>query len=87
MPQIIPITDLRNTNNISDTCHAKKEPIFVTKNGYGDLVIMSIETYEKMLEERKIDDAIAQSEAEYEVNGVLLDAKEALKELRRKNFG
>ena len=60
---------------------------YVTKNGYGDLVIMSIETYEKMLEERKIDDAIAQSEAEYEVNGVLLDAKEALKELRRKNFG
>ena len=87
MPQIIPITDLRNTNNISDKCHAQKEPIFVTKNGYGDLVIMSIETYEKMLEERKIDDAIAQSEAEYEVNGVLLDAKEALKELRRKNFG
>lgn len=87
MPQIIPITDLRNTNNISDACHAKKEPIFVTKNGYGDLVIMSIETYEKMLEEREIDDAIAQSEAEYEVNGVLLDAKDALKELRRKNFG
>lgn len=87
MPQIIPITDLRNTNSISDACHAKKEPIFVTKNGYGDLVIMSIETYEKMLEERAIDDAIAQSEAEYEVNGVLLDARDALKELRRKNFG
>ena len=45
MPQIRPITDLRNTNEISDACHAVKEPIFITKNGYGDLVVMSIETY------------------------------------------
>lgn len=46
MPQIRPITDLRNTTEISDICHAKQEPVFITKNGYGDLVIMSIETYE-----------------------------------------
>ena len=45
MPQIRPITDLRNTNEISDICHARKEPVFITKNGYGDLVVMSIETY------------------------------------------
>jgi hypothetical protein len=38
MPQIRPITDLRNTNEISELCHAKKEPLFITKNGYGDLV-------------------------------------------------
>ena len=48
MPQIRPITDLRNTNEISDLCHAKQEPIFITKNGYGDLVVMSIETYEAL---------------------------------------
>jgi prevent-host-death family protein len=47
MPQIRPITDLRNTNEISEFCHSKQEPIFITKNGYGDLVIMSIETYER----------------------------------------
>ena len=50
MPQIRPITDLRNTNEISDLCHASREPIFITKNGYGDLVVMSIETYEAMVE-------------------------------------
>lgn len=50
MPQIRPITDLRNTNEISEICHARQEPIFITKNGYGDLVVMSIETYEKMVE-------------------------------------
>ena len=47
MPQIRPITDLRNTSEISDACHARREPVFITKNGYGDMVIMSVETYEK----------------------------------------
>ena len=50
MPQIRPITDLRNTTEISDLCHARREPVFITKNGYGDLVVMSIETYEAMTE-------------------------------------
>ncbi len=49
MPQIRPITDLRNTNEISDLYHKQNEPIFITKNGYGDLVVMSIETYECQL--------------------------------------
>ena len=40
-----PITDLRNTNEISNQCHNSNEPIFITKNGYDDLVIMSNETY------------------------------------------
>lgn len=87
MPNIRPITDLRNTNKISDICHAKDEPVFITKNGYGDLVIMSIETYEKMLENTHIDSAIAEAEAEYNSGAELLDAKEVLSSLRRKHFG
>jgi prevent-host-death family protein len=87
MPKIRPITDLRNTNEISDICHARKEPIFITKNGYGDLVIMSIETYEAMLEEREIDASIAEAEAEYASDTQLLDARKALSTLRRRHFG
>jgi prevent-host-death family protein len=87
MPQIRPITDLRNTNEISDVCHARKEPIFITKNGYGDLVVMSIETYEEMLDTRAADEAIAEAEAEYHADGSLHDAKAALSSLRRKHFG
>lgn len=34
MPQIRPITDLRNTTEISDICHAKREPVFITQNGF-----------------------------------------------------
>ena len=54
MPQIRPITDLRNTTEISDICHAKREPVFITKNGYGDLVIMSIDAYERREEVLKL---------------------------------
>lgn len=49
MPQIIPIKDLRDTNKISDLCANSDEPIFVTKNGYGDMVVMSMKTYEEKL--------------------------------------
>ena len=56
MPQIRPITDLRNTNEISDICHgAGASPLFITKNGYGDLVVMSIETYEDLFETAATD--------------------------------
>ena len=87
MPQIRPITDLRNTSEISDACHARREPVFITKNGYGDLVVMSIETYEEMLDCIATDKAIADAEQEIVAGGQLLDAKEALGALRRKYFG
>ena len=87
MPQIRPITDLRNTNEISEICHAQKEPVFITKNGYGDLVVMSIETYEEMLENRALDGAIFEAEAEYAANQSLPDARSALALLRRKHLG
>ena len=87
MPQIRPITDLRNTNEISEICNAKNEPVFITKNGYGDLVIMSIATYESMHDTADTDSAIAEAEAEYTANGRMHDAKEALQTLRRKHFG
>ena len=44
MPEIRPIKDLRNTTEISKLCHENEEPIFITKNGYGDMVVMSVET-------------------------------------------
>lgn len=36
MPIIKPIADLRNTNEVSNICHTRKEPAFITNNGYGD---------------------------------------------------
>lgn len=43
MPQIIPIKNLKNTSEISEMCHKTEEPIYITNNGYEDMVIMSIE--------------------------------------------
>ena len=50
MPQIRPSSDLRNSyNDISDFCHKYGEPVYITKNGTGDLAVMSIETYERLV--------------------------------------
>lgn len=59
MPQIIPIKELKNTSEISDLCHKTNEPIYVTKNGYGDMVIMSIEKYESTLKKLEMYQDIA----------------------------
>lgn len=49
MPVIKSSADLRNSyNDISKQCHAYDEPVYITKNGKGDLAVMSIEAYEKM---------------------------------------
>ena len=58
-----PITDLRNTNEISNQCHDINEPIYITKNGYDDLVIMSNETFNNLSNNKKGNDIPSQSEA------------------------
>ena len=49
MAKIIPIRDLKDTSKISELCHSTKEPVYITKNGYSDSVIMSNEAYETQL--------------------------------------
>ena len=49
VPTIRPISELKNTTGISNLCHDIKEPVFITKNGYSDLVIMSIDTYARKM--------------------------------------
>ncbi|MCC8103817.1 MAG: type II toxin-antitoxin system Phd/YefM family antitoxin [Clostridiales bacterium] len=83
MPQIIPIKDLKNTSEISDMCHKADEPIYITKNGYGDMVIMSMETYENALQKLTMYKAIEISENQIK-NGQVKDARESLEELRQK---
>ena len=49
MPNIRYSADLRNSyNDISTYCHSYNEPVFITKNGKGDLAVMSMETYEEL---------------------------------------
>ena len=81
--QIIPIKDLRDTNKISDLCNESNEPIFVTKNGYGDMVIMSIKTYEEKLERIEMYEAILEGLEDIK-KGNVEDGPTVLKELHEK---
>ena len=87
MATIIPIRDLKDTAKVSKMCHESEEPIYITKNGYGDMVLMSMEAYEKLASIAKTDAAIREAETEFAETGELLDAREALTQLRRKHFG
>mgnify|MGYP001041375564 CR=1 FL=1 len=88
MPHIRSSADLRNNcNEISTFCPDRAEPVFITKNGRGDLAVMSIETYEKMINTFQTDIAIAEAEHELAMGVELLDAREVLTALRRKYFG
>ena len=83
MPQIIPIKDLKNTSEISQKCHNLNEPMFITKNGYGDMVIMSIETYEKMAYMNDIYGKIKQGENTID-EGITMTAMQSVDTLRNK---
>lgn len=87
MPVIMPIKDLRNTSEISDMAHRMQEPIFVTKNGYSDLVVMSSELYDKFARVTRIDQAIFESEKEMEEGGLSIDLDEAFEKLNKKYYG
>lgn len=81
MPQIIPIRDLKNTSVISDLCHKSPEPIYITKNGYGDMVIMSLEIYENTMKQLEFYRQIALSEQQI-IEGKVKNASDSLKEMR-----
>jgi PHD/YefM family antitoxin component YafN of YafNO toxin-antitoxin module len=83
MPQIIPIRDLKNTSEISEMCHAVGEPIFVTKNGYGDMVVMSMEAYEERMRMLDVYAKLAAAEDQIKA-GKMLSAEDSMKGLREK---
>jgi len=83
MPQIIPIKDLKNTSEISDLCHKTNEPVYVTKNGYGDMVIMSIETYEQTLHRLNMYRELELSEHQF-IEGNTKNAKNSLANMKEK---
>ena len=84
MPIILPIKELRNTTEISNIAHKEREPIFITKNGYSDLVVMSSELYDKFARINRIDQAIYESELEILNGAEALSADDVFAELENK---
>lgn len=75
--QIIPIRELKNTAKISKVCNDNNQPLFVTKNGYGDLVIMSMQAYEQQQDELTIMRRLFDEKAE------TIDGNTAKEQLRK----
>lgn len=83
MPRIIPIRDLKDTAAISQMCSESSEPVYITKNGYGDMVIMSMKVYEEKLLLADVYSKLSEAETELK-EGKVSDAREGLRTLREK---
>ena len=83
MPVIRPISDLRNNFNIiSDICHKNAEPVFITKNGQGDMVVMSLALYEKQQSLIELYQKLSEAEAESQSNELRVSHKDLMAKMR-----
>ncbi len=81
--EIIPIKELKNTAKVSELCHQSNEPIYITKNGYGDMVLMSMELFESIRSRWEMYNDIERSEEQIK-QGKTKDALTALQNVRDK---
>ena len=84
METIRPVSDLRNNfADISKTVHETQKPVFLTKNGYGDMVVMSMEAYENMRFESEVYSKLADAEREAEITEERFSSKDILAAMRK----
>ena len=77
MPAIRPSSDLRNNyNDISEFCHKYREPVYITKNGQGDLAVMSIDTLERIMARQELYTILEKGTDDIK-NGRVMPATEA----------
>ena len=82
MPKIISSTSLRNEyNEVSSWCHESSEPAFVTKNGAGDLAVMSVDAYDDLSARASLYDKLLEGSADVP-RGRVRDARDAIAQLR-----
>lgn len=83
MDTIRPVSDLRNNfAEISRIVHETAQPVFLTKNGYGDMVVLSMEAYEKMQLESEVYTKLLEAEREAELTEKRFSSKDVMKTLR-----
>ena len=81
---IRPVSDLRNNfADISKVVHETGQPVFLTKNGYGDMVVMSMEAYENMEFESEVYHKLKEAEQEAELTNQRFSSKEVLVAIRQ----
>lgn len=83
MKMIRPVLDLRNNfADISKTVHETKQPVFLTKNGYGDMVVLSMEAFEKLQFDSEVYFKLQEVEREAEFTNERYSSKDILKDMR-----
>ena len=83
MNMIRPVSDLRNNfADISKTVHETAQPVFLTKNGYGDMVVLSMEAYENMQFDSEVYFKLQEAEREAELSDIRYSSKDVLKAMR-----
>ena len=83
MDFIRPVSDLRNNfADISKTVHETAQPVFLTKNGYGDMVVMSMEAFEKLQFESEVYFKLKEAEREVELTDKRFSSKDVLKAMK-----
>lgn len=83
MKMIRPVSDLRNNfAEISKTVHETSQPVFLTKNGYGDMVVLSMEAYENLQFESEVYFKLREAEREAELTNTRYSSKEMLKAMK-----
>ena len=87
MPIIMHIDNFRNVSEIYELAHKEQEPIFITKDGCSDLVVMNSEVFDKIAGINRIDRAIYESEKEMQEGGTAIELDEAFRALDKKYFG
>ena len=85
MPVIKPISDLRNkANEISDLVHKVNEPVFITKNGEGDMVVMSMAQYGQLQLKLELFGKLAVAQAQKASGDKGRTLNQVMKELRKR---
>ncbi|QWB96188.1 type II toxin-antitoxin system Phd/YefM family antitoxin [Mycoplasmatota bacterium] len=84
MPKIIPIRELKNTASISKFVEECNEPVFITKNGYGSMVIMNIEVYEREIAKRHVVELINESLKDIDNYDIKTEGSLFLNEMKKK---
>ena len=83
MNMIRPVSDLRNNfADISKTVHETAQPVFLTKNGYGDMVVLSMEAYENLQFDSEVYFKLKEAEREAELTDTRYSSKDVLKAMR-----
>lgn len=83
MKMIRPVSDLRNHfADISRTVHETAQPVFLTKNGYGDMVVLSMESYESLQFESEVYFKLQEAEKEAELTDQRYSPREVLQAMR-----